>query len=172
MARRLAHGTSERVLEKRELTLASHHRRVEPARRCRRAGRDLEQAVGDDRVALSLELERLHRDDADRLARQSVGLLPDQDLAGRRSRLQPLGDVDRIAGDERVAANRVACDHLPGVDADPGLDAHAEGALELVRVANAARSSRAARNARSASSSCSTGIPKTAMTASPMNFST
>ncbi len=36
----------------------------------------------------------------------------------------------------------------------------------------AARISDAARTARSASSSCDTGIPKTAMTASPTNFST
>ncbi len=39
-------------------------------------------------------------------------------------------------------------------------------------VATAARSSTAARTARSASSSCACGTPKTAITASPMNFST
>ena len=38
--------------------------------------------------------------------------------------------------------------------------------------ATAATSSSAARTARSASSSCATGAPQTAMTASPMNFST
>ena len=38
--------------------------------------------------------------------------------------------------------------------------------------ANAARMSAAARTARKASSSCTTGTPNTAMTASPMNFST
>ena len=37
---------------------------------------------------------------------------------------------------------------------------------------NASRISTAARTARSASSSCSTGTPNTAITASPMNFST
>ena len=37
---------------------------------------------------------------------------------------------------------------------------------------NASRISTAARQARNASSSCAAGIPKTAMTASPMNFST
>ena len=38
--------------------------------------------------------------------------------------------------------------------------------------ASASRSSAAARTARRASSSCTTGTPKTAITASPMNFST
>jgi hypothetical protein len=37
---------------------------------------------------------------------------------------------------------------------------------------SASRISAAARTARSASSSCAVGTPKTAMTASPMNFST
>jgi hypothetical protein len=37
---------------------------------------------------------------------------------------------------------------------------------------SAARISAAARTARSASSSCATGTPNTAITASPMNFST
>ena len=40
------------------------------------------------------------------------------------------------------------------------------------RPANASRISTAARQARSASSSCTAGTPKTAITASPMNFST
>ena len=41
-----------------------------------------------------------------------------------------------------------------------------------LRAPTAVRMSTAARAARSASSSCETGIPKTAMTASPANFST
>ena len=45
-----------------------------------------------------------------------------------------------------------------------------EGMVELV--ASAARRSKAARRARRASSSCTSGTPNTAMTASPMNFST
>ena len=40
------------------------------------------------------------------------------------------------------------------------------------RVETAATSSSAARTARSASSSVATGVPQTAITASPMNFST
>ena len=57
-----------------------------------------------------------------------------------------------------------AGDDLAGVDADPRLDARAPG--------SASRISAAARHARSASSSCATGTPNTAITASPMNFST
>ncbi len=45
-------------------------------------------------------------------------------------------------------------------------------ASSALRVASDSRICTAARTARSASSSCSTGMPKTAMTASPMNFST
>ena len=40
------------------------------------------------------------------------------------------------------------------------------------RVGTVATISSAARTARSASSSCAVGVPHTAMTASPMNFST
>ena len=53
---------------------------------------------------------------------------------------------------------------LAGVHADPALDA------ELGERRRAAPRPRA--RARSASSSCTTGTPKTAITASPMNFST
>ena len=51
----------------------------------------------------------------------------------------------------------------PGVDADPPLDAELRQ-----RVAHLDRGAAA----RSASSSCATGTPNTAITASPMNFST
>ena len=78
-----------------------------------------------------------------------------------------------VAGDEHLPAGAVAGDDLARVDADADPDAHAELALELLvqpgqRLAHLV----AARTARSASSSCSSGTPKTAITASPMNFST
>ena len=47
-------------------------------------------------------------------------------------------------------------------------DAHLEAAVLQRRLGTAS----AARTARSGSSSCATGAPKTAITASPMNFST
>ena len=87
---------------------------------------------------------------------------PMNDLARRRGLLEPRGDVDRVAGDERLALS--ADDDLAGVDADP--------CLEPVLRDRARASPTRARTARSASSSCETGMPKTAMTASPTNFST
>ena len=53
--------------------------------------------------------------------------------------------------------------HLAGVHADPAA---------MPSSGSASRISTAARHARSASSSCATGTPNTAITASPMNFST
>ena len=87
--------------------------------------------------------------------------LAEQDLAGLGGLLEAGGDVDGIAGDERV----------------PTLPAITSPVLTPIRAwkpspATASRSSVAARSARSASSSWSVGIPKTAITASPMNFST
>ena len=55
---------------------------------------------------------------------------------------------------------------LAGEDAGSRLEARRAGPL------TASTSSSAARTARSASSSCATGVPQTAITASPMNFST
>ena len=76
--------------------------------------------------------------------------------------LETRGDVDGVPGDERLAL--AADDDLAGVDSD--------ARLEPVLGDRGLASPTAARTARSASSSCETGIPKTAMTASPTNFST
>ena len=57
-------------------------------------------------------------------------------------------------------------DRLAGVDPDPHLELLAAHRVTQERIASAART------ARSGSSSCATGAPNTAITASPMNFST
>ena len=95
---------------------------------------------------------------------------PSSTSPGVRRLLQPRGDVDRVAGREPLLG---AGHDLAGVHADAQLEPRAVRALELVvQPARPSRSSSAARTARSASSSCTVGTPKTAMTASPMNFST
>ena len=138
------------------LARPAHERCVEPADVRLIAG-DRNEAVRGQRLGLAFRLERRQQLDLDRVAHEPVGLCAEQHLAGRGSLLETRRDVDRVAGDERVARAR---DDLAGVDADADLD--------LDRVAELD----AARTARSASSSCTCGTPKTAMTASPMNFST
>ena len=111
--------------------------------------------------------------DDDGVAHQPVRALAEQDLAGAARLLEPRGRVHGVAGRDRLLA-RVAGDDLAGVHADPARDRHAVVALELlVERRRAPRASRRPRaTARSASSSCTAGMPNTAMTASPMNFST
>ena len=100
---------------------------------------------------------------------------PDEHLAGLGVLLQARRDVDRIAADHQLPARRgfPAGDDLARVDADPEADLRAVPALDArPRTArSASRTASAARTARSGSSSCACGMPKTASTASPANFS-
>ena len=84
----------------------------------------------------------------------------DQHLTRLRRLLQPRRHVHRVTGREPLLGT-----------------GHHLAVLTPIRPsipspANASRISTAARHARSASSSCTTGTPNTAITASPMNFST
>ncbi len=109
------------------------------------------------------------------VAHEPVRRLAEQDLAGRRGFLEALRDVDRVAGREALAAAaRVARHDLAGVHAGPDRRCATPQSRSSSSFSPARRSriSAAARTARSASSSCRTGIPNTAITASPMNFST
>jgi hypothetical protein len=45
--------------------------------------------------------------------------------------LEPLREIDGVAGDERLAGGRIAGDDLAGVDADPHLESDAVLSLEL-----------------------------------------
>ena len=96
---------------------------------------------------------------------------PIEDLARPRRLLEPLRRVHRVARDER--RRLVAGDDLAGVDPDPDAQrGPPRAASSSFSASSAARISSAARTARSASSSWTCGTPKTAITASPMNFST
>ena len=171
---RLGDGFRERVAE--ELRARRPGR---PSGASRRRGRSAALAHRDEpvrghRLRLALELERLDRLDVDGVADQPVRQVAEEHLLLAGGLLEPRGDVDRVAGHEALARRRVAGDDLAGVHAgavrEPDAPARA-------RARRSARSSAccipaAARTARRASSSCSRGRPKTAMTASPMNFST
>ena len=102
--------------------------------------------------------------------RRPVRALADEHGPGLGCGLQPRRGVDQVAGDQALVDRAERGDRLAGEHAGAGLQRQAE----LARRARSTRStiSSAARTARSASSSCATGVPQTAMTASPMNFST
>jgi hypothetical protein len=117
-----------------------------------------------------VQLEHARLADLDGAAHQHFGAAAEQDLAGGGRLLEPRGDVDGVAGDERLP---LADDDLAGVDADAA--GERDGACRLEAAPSSttsARISAAARAARSASSSWRCGRPNTATTASPMNFST
>ena len=94
---------------------------------------------------------------------------------GLRRGLQSRGHDDRLAGDHRVARRRARRrEDLAGVDADPDLQRHvvrpAEVVVDVLEPCAAWRAPRAAHG--TGSSSWAFGTPNTAITASPMNFST
>ena len=94
--------------------------RFQPAGRARcfeRPG----QPVHRHRARLAAQRQLAQRLVAECVARQPPGQRADQHLARRRHGLQPLGDVDRIAGDRialGAAGAEAARHHRPGVDAD------------------------------------------------------
>jgi len=98
-----------------ELALATHDRRVEASHEAGRRGVDLEQPIGRDGGALSLEHE-LHGFDLHGVPDELLRFLTDQDLARLCTLLEPGRDVDSIARDQRVA---LAGHDLARVDPDP-----------------------------------------------------
>ena len=58
--------------------------------------------------------------------------VPDEDAAGRGVLLEPGGDVDGVAGDERLPGRRVPGDDLTGVHADAHLEPDASIAPEFL----------------------------------------
>ena len=89
----------------------------------------------------------------------------EQDPAGGCASLELGGRARSCPRHVQVFTRRREHVHLAGTDADASFDVSRSRERDP-------ETSRAARTARSASSSCSSGTPKTAMTASPMNFST
>ena len=101
------------------------------------------------RAALALHGQLVARLEQHRVVDKAARVVADEDLAGARGLFEPLGDVDRVAGDEHLSTGAVAGDDLAGVDADADADWHAELALELV-VQLGERASQLARRAHRA----------------------
>ena len=79
------------------------------------------------------ERERFERARAHVIPDVTERLLAEQDLSGVGRLLDPLRQVDRVAGSDRLLlAGTLARDHLAGVDADAHLETHAPAALELL----------------------------------------
>ena len=165
----LARGRVEQVLEQAQLRVAADERRLEAVRSGRGRSRSVttrsarQAATGS---SLPLRTVLAGRLEGDRAGRGALGRLADEDRAGRRDRLEPRRRVDQVAGDHALVERAEGHGRLAGQDARAGLDLRPEAA------ARRRRARAPARTARSASSSWATGAPQTAMTASPMNFST
>ena len=144
---------------------AGHRARTGGVERCQHLPRG-------DRLALALRLDRLELLELERVTDQLVGLLPDQHAAGGRCVLQACRGVGDVAGRERLARRRVDRDdglagahRSPELEIEPGMrDVQLVDALDDRR-APLGRPARRRRPSRAAS-------PNTAMTASPMYFST
>src|SRR5207237_10469224 len=96
-----------------ELLLSSHERALQPADAARAHQRQrTDQPAADDTVGLSLCVDRGRRIELEGTSHSCGRALADEDLARRGRLLEPRGDVDCIAGDERAALSRPAADHL------------------------------------------------------------
>jgi len=122
----------ERVPKEGELPVASHHGGVDASTDGLRAGPNPKEAVGANRRVLPLEREGWKGIGVDRVAKQSLRGLTQEDLAGLGGLFEARRDVDRVPRDERLPAGRIARDHLTGVDAGPGEDPEAAVPLELL----------------------------------------
>src|SRR5712691_13181970 len=80
-----------------ELIRATDHRRLQVALDRKRLRTEGEQSMGLDRFRLALELQRLERLHLDRVTREPVGHVTDEDLPRLRDLLKAGGDVDDVA---------------------------------------------------------------------------
>ena len=104
LARPRRRHAREAPLEDGELALAADERRVEPAAPAPAPGDDLEQRHAGTGSALPLSSSGPTGSADHGVAHEPVGRLADEDLAGLGRLLEPRGDVDRVADDERLAA--------------------------------------------------------------------
>jgi len=123
----LLHGTDEQP----ELGVAADHRHVQVAGLAGDVRPHPQQPEGGHRPALALQLERRHRLHRGRVADQPPGALADQHLAGSGRLLQAGGEVDGVADEDVLAADRVADHHLAGVDAGAHLQPYAPVRVQL-----------------------------------------
>jgi hypothetical protein len=128
----VALGRLEGLTELGELSIASHHRRVQATRDRRDHLADAEQTPGRDGLGFPLHVERLDRLGLDGLAHQAIRRMAEEDLAGRRLLLEAGGHVHGVAGHDRGIGCRSAGHDLAGVHADSDLDRYTSVPLELL----------------------------------------
>ena len=122
------------------------------------------------RLGLALQLVRARVLVDHRRLRRAPVASPTSTAPGCGDRLHPRGRVDDVAGDHALTRRAERHGRFAGQHARARVQVGAPTSAPSAKTA-ATRSS-AARTARSASSSVATGVPQTAITASPMNFST
>ena len=105
-----------------KLLAAADERQVESAEDGRRRSVDIVDAPPPDLLALALYRNPLQRAGGNRVLDQRIRRPADDDLTGPRALLEPLGDDDRLAGDESEPVLGVPCQDLAGIDADPRLE--------------------------------------------------
>ena len=111
--------------QERQLGLAADERPERaPAAAVRPDRRHPLDGVGGDRAGPALDPQRTRRDGARERLDGPEGALAHQDLARLSGLLQARGQVDRLAGDQEVAAGARAGDDEAGVDPDPQVHAH------------------------------------------------
>ena len=163
----LAAGRMEEVLEQPELVVAADERGLERLAPVPAAdlGHDSQGAPGGDGGRLALERLLAGLLEGDRPRRGPLGRLADEDGAGLGDRLERAAVLTRSPATMPWFV-------APIVTAASPVRTPARAWIVGPSARTASTSSRPARTARSASSSCAVGAPQTAMTASPMNFST
>ena len=161
-------------LERLDLGLAPHERRVETSCAAGNPGPHREQPPRFDALCLALGLDRRNLGDIDRVANQLVGQSAQEDLARRAACSSRGGRVHGVSGDERrrpfepsPATTSPVFTPVRNTIWEAALGRQLPGPLPSAHHGSRRRGPRG-----QASSSCTSGTPDTAMMASPMNFST
>ena len=173
VARALTNGAGVRISQEGELALAAHHVRVEAPSMSGCARHHFEQPVRHHPLALSLHDQRLERLGANRSRASSNVSSPIRISPGAAERSRRSATMTTSPLTSMSSARGIAGDHLPAVDAQANLDVGRRASLELdvQRLDRLAEIDGGAEGAQGVVL-VHTGTPKTAMTASPMNFST
>jgi hypothetical protein len=159
-------SSREEVLEQEEVLVAADEGRLEglPVA-ATDLGHDAERPPGGHRRGLALSSLFAGRLECDRRPRRNGGRPPTSTEPGEAT------DCSRAAVLTMSPAT-IPWFVAPRVTAASPVRTPTRAFIAGPRVSTISTSSRAARTARSASSSCVVGAPQTAITASPMNFST
>ena len=125
-----------------------------------------------DRLRFPLRAHRLERAVFDRSGRRQVRGLPNQDPAHRRSRLQPGGDVDEIGDDPLALPGEQAMLHERLARVGANSDAELGPVLAVAQFGDGVADGQRGPDGALRIVLVRDRSPKTAITSSPMNFST